>query len=143
MTGIVGSISIGFFGQKSFNADGRDGLFFGDHSIYLLGVQTLAVVVCVIWSAIVTFILFKIIDKTVGLKMKHNEELGLDEEEHGEQAYGWRHSVVPDAMTEEQIHHIVRGSINHHIQNEQRRLSLLPNIRRSFNHNLAKLEETL
>ncbi len=147
---MVGSIAIGFFGQKSFNRDGRDGLFFGNHSFYLLGVQILAVVVTGLWSALITFILLKLIDKIVGLKISHDEELGLDEEEHGEQAYGWRHSIISEPLTEQQIHSIVRGSVDHHIQAEQRRLSLIPNIynnqsniRRPFSINNSKLEETM
>ena len=147
VTGIVGSISIGFFGQKSFNKDGRDGLFFGDHSPYLLGVQTLAVVVTALWSAFITFILFKLIERFIGLKVDFDEELGLDENEHGEQAYGWRHSVVDNELTESQVHRIVRGSVSHHIQQEQRRLSLIPmsinNQRQTNKNNLAKLEETM
>ncbi|CAF3434204.1 unnamed protein product [Rotaria socialis] len=148
VTGMIGSIAIGFFGQKSFNKDGKDGLLFGNHSPYLLGVQIMSVVVTGLWSALITIILLKIIDKIVGLKIEHDEELGLDEEEHGEQAYGWRHSHVSEALTEEQIHSIIRGSINHHIQNEQRRLSLIPTnnkpiIIRRPRSDISKLEETL
>jgi hypothetical protein len=147
VTGIVGSIAIGFFGQKSFNEDGQDGVFFGNHSWNLLGVQSLAVLVTGLWSAIITLFLLKIIDKIIGLKIEYDEELGLDEEEHGEQAYGWRHSIISEPLTEDQIHSIVRGSVNHHIQAEQRRLSLIPNIqqnqRRSIVNNMSKLEETM
>jgi hypothetical protein len=149
VTGIVGSIAIGFFGQKSFNPEGRDGLFFGNHSPYLLGIQTMAVVVTGLWSALITCILLKFIDKVVGLKIEHDEEAGLDEEEHGEQAYGWRHSIVSEPLSEVQIQSIVRGSVNHHIQLEQRRLSLQPTannqplIRRPLSNNMSKLEETL
>lgn len=146
VTGIVGSISIGFFGQKSFNPDGRDGIFFGDNG-YLLGVQILAVFVSALWSAFITFILFKLIEKFIGLKIDYDEELGLDENEHGEQAYGWRHSVIDNELTESQVHRIVRGTVTHHIQQEQRRLSLIPisiNQQRETNqHRLAKLEETM
>ena len=126
VTGVVGSLAIGFFGQKSFNSDGRDGLFFGDHSPYLLGVQALAVLVVGLWSALITILLLKCIDQVFGLKIPFDEELGLDEEEHGEQAYGWRHSIISEPLTEQQIQTIVRGSVNHHIQAEQRRMSLVP-----------------
>ena len=56
------------------------------------------------------------IDKTVGLKIEHDEELGLDEGEHDERAYEWRHSMVSDTIIEEQIHQIIQGSIDHHIE---------------------------
>jgi Amt family ammonium transporter len=149
VTGIVGSIAIGFFGEKSFNDDGLDGLFFGSHSPYLLGVQSMAVIVVGLWSGFITIILLKLIEKIVGLKIEHDEELGLDEEEHGEQAYEWRNSIISEPLTEQQIQSIVRGSVNHHIQAEQRRLSIIPNLnhlsvnkRTNFNQS-NKLEETL
>ena len=149
VTGIVGSIAIGFFGEKTFNPDGRDGVFFGKHSFNLLGVQCLAVLVTGLWSALFTIILLKVIDRICGLKIEYDEELGLDEEEHGEQAYEWRPSIMSEPLSEAQIHSIVRGSVNHHIQTEQRRLSLIPSInnlplmRRPFLRKFSKLEETL
>ncbi|CAF1117977.1 unnamed protein product [Adineta steineri] len=150
ITGVIGSIAIGFFGEKAFNNDGRDGLFFGSHSPYLLGIQTMAVCVTGLWSAIITIILLKIIDKIVGLKIEYDEEIGLDHEEHGEQAYEWKNSSNNEQITEQQINSMVRGSISHHIQNEQRRLSVIatsslnPSLnRRSQANNIAKLEETL
>ena len=145
-------MAIGFFGQKSFNEDGRDGLFFGSHSPYLLGVQAMAVVVTGSWSAIITIILLKLIDKSVGLKVSFDDEIGLDEGEHGEQAYEWRNSIIEPQITEQQIHSIIRGSVSHHIQQEQRRLSLIappmmtnPSLNRRINvvHQTSKLEETL
>lgn len=149
MTGVVGSIAIGFFGQRSFNDDGRDGLLFGEHSPRLLGDQCLAVLVTGLWSGLITIMMLKIIDRFCGLKIEHDEELGLDEEEHGEQAYEWRNSVISEPFNEEQIQAIIRGSVNQHIQAEQRRLSLIPagvNLtrqRRSVVNQLSKLEETL
>lgn len=148
VTGMIGSICIGFFGEKSFNKDGRDGLFFGDHSPYLLGVQSLAVLVTALWSAFITFILIKLIERFIGLKIDYDdEEFGLDENEHGEQAYGWRHSVIDNELTESQVHRIVRGTVSNHIQEEQRRLSLIPmsinNQRQTNKNNLTKLEETM
>ncbi|CAF3447739.1 unnamed protein product [Rotaria sp. Silwood1] len=131
ITGVVGSIAIGFIGQKSFNSDGSDGLFFGAHSPRLLGIQVMAVVVIGLWSAILTIVLLKIIDRYIGLKIEHDEELGLDEEEHGEQAYGWRHSISSEPLTEEQIQAIVRGSINVYVQREERRRLLGSNNNRS------------
>lgn len=149
VTGIVGSIAIGFFGDKTFNPDGRDGVFFGNHSFHLLGVQCLAVLVTGLWSAVFTLILLKSIDKICGLKLDYDEEIGLDEEEHGEQAYEWRPSIISEPLSEAQIHSIVRGSVSHHIQSEQRRLSLIPGatqqrpMRRPFTNQISNLEETM
>jgi len=53
-----------------------------------VGIQLLAVVVVAVFTGVMTFILFKIIDKTVGIKVKAVvEEEGLDIYEHGESAY--------------------------------------------------------
>jgi Amt family ammonium transporter len=86
ITGIIGSLSIGFCSQKSLNSQGADGLFFGNPR--LLALQTLGVVVVIIYSAIITWILYKILDKLIGLKIQlEEEEIGLDIIEHGEYAY--------------------------------------------------------
>ena len=86
LTGMVGSLAIGFVSQKSLNPDGADGLFFGDAR--LLGIQVLAVVVAGAWAGFWTFVIAKIIDKTMGLKITSDEEeKGLDLVEHGEFAY--------------------------------------------------------
>jgi Amt family ammonium transporter len=114
MTGIVGSLSIGFFAQKAFNPEGADGLFFGDYSPYLLGVQTMAVVVSGAWSAFWTFLALKIIDKIVGLKLTGEEELGLDDSEHGEQAYGWRHASTHVLLSDQQVPFLSGSSVNGH-----------------------------
>jgi Amt family ammonium transporter len=83
VTGVVGSLAIGFCSQKSLNADGADGLFFGNPR--LLGIQVLAVVVAAGWSAFWTFIIAWGVEKTVGLKISEEEEVkGLDLVEHGE-----------------------------------------------------------
>ena len=51
-------------------------------------VQVIATVFAIVFSAAVTFILFKIVDSTVGLRVdKRVEEEGLDIYEHGESAY--------------------------------------------------------
>jgi len=91
MTGVVGSIAIGFFGTKSFNSGGKDGLFYGNNTGSLLGAQLLGVVVAVAWAGFVSFVLLKVLDKTVGLTLDDLERAGLDDLEHGEQAYGWKH----------------------------------------------------
>eukprot|EP01117_Protostelium_nocturnum_P003099 TRINITY_DN1403_c0_g1_i4.p1 TRINITY_DN1403_c0_g1~~TRINITY_DN1403_c0_g1_i4.p1 ORF type:complete len:459 (-),score=97.78 TRINITY_DN1403_c0_g1_i4:207-1583(-) len=95
ITGAVGAFMIGFFGQKAFNSTGADGLFFGDHSWRLLGVQTAAIVVSGVYAAIVTFIILKVIDRLVKLKLSE-EDLGLDVKDHGEDAYAWSH--VPEIL---------------------------------------------
>eukprot|EP01112_Ceratiomyxa_fruticulosa_P000278 TRINITY_DN10266_c0_g1_i1.p1 TRINITY_DN10266_c0_g1~~TRINITY_DN10266_c0_g1_i1.p1 ORF type:complete len:445 (-),score=64.35 TRINITY_DN10266_c0_g1_i1:232-1566(-) len=88
ITGVVGSISIGFLAQRSVNPNLReDGLIFGGNG-HLLGVQVLAVVVVAAYSMALTYVLLKIIDKTMGVKVDSSEEeTGLDLTDHGEYAY--------------------------------------------------------
>ncbi len=51
-------------------------------------VQAKAVLITVVWSAVVSIIAFKIVDLTVGLRVTEEEEReGLDISSHGETAY--------------------------------------------------------
>jgi Amt family ammonium transporter len=48
----------------------------------------IATVATIVFSAIMTFILFKIVDKTVGIRATQKEEIaGLDISQHNEMAY--------------------------------------------------------
>lgn len=54
----------------------------------IIGVQVLGIVSCFIWTFAMAFILFKIIDVTMGLRVSPEEEAeGLDSSEHGGNAY--------------------------------------------------------
>ena len=60
----------------------------GGTSAKIIGVQILGIVVCFVWTFCTAFILFKIIDKTIGLRVSPAEEgEGLDITEHGGIAY--------------------------------------------------------
>jgi len=86
LTGIIGSLSIGFVSQKSLNPAGADGLFFGNPK--LLGLQLLGVTVAALWAAVWTAIIAQIVKRTVGLTITKEEELdGLDLVDHKEYAY--------------------------------------------------------
>ena len=65
------------------------GLFnIGGTSGKIIGVQILGIVACFVWTFCTAFILFKIIDKTIGLRVSADEEReGLDYSEHGGNAY--------------------------------------------------------
>ncbi len=65
------------------------GLFnIGGTSAKIIGVQLLGIGACFVWTFVTAFILFKIIDKTVGLRVTPEEEReGLDYTEHGGNAY--------------------------------------------------------
>ena len=60
----------------------------GGTSLKIVGVQLLGIGSCFIWTFLVAYILFKIIDKTIGLRISPEEEAnGLDHSEHGGNAY--------------------------------------------------------
>jgi Amt family ammonium transporter len=84
--GTWGALATGLFATKLINADGGNGLFYGDPG--QLVTQIIAVAVVWIYSAVVTFLILKLIDVTIGLRVEEREEvLGLDSTQHGEVAY--------------------------------------------------------
>ena len=87
MGGIVGSILTGVFATRYISGEGGvEGALYGDW--HQLWVQVVATAVSVVFIAAMTYILFKIVDKLVGLRVDARvEEEGLDIYEHGESAY--------------------------------------------------------
>lgn len=60
----------------------------GGFSLAQVGVQCVGIVVAFVWTFGVAFVLFKIIDAAVGLRVSQDEEVqGLDVGEHGSGAY--------------------------------------------------------
>lgn len=50
--------------------------------------QTIAVVVTLLWTGIISYILYKVVDMLVGLRVaEESEREGLDSTQHGEVAY--------------------------------------------------------
>jgi Amt family ammonium transporter len=87
MGGTWGALATGIFASVSVNAVGADGLIHGNWG--LLGKQVIAVAVVWAFAFSMTWIIGKIIDKTMGLRVSKTEEsLGLDISQHGESAYG-------------------------------------------------------
>jgi hypothetical protein len=77
--GAVGGILTAFFANKNYG--GYDGVFYAgmQEGGHLLAKQIYAIVVTAAWSAVVSFILLKGLDLTVGLRVKPTTELlGLD-----------------------------------------------------------------
>ena len=86
MGGTWGALATGLFATKSVNAAGADGLFYGN--VGQFGVQFVSVGAVILFSFSVTYILAKLIDMFVGLRVCPNaEEVGLDISEHGERAF--------------------------------------------------------
>jgi Amt family ammonium transporter len=84
--GSLGALATGVFATTAINAAGANGLFYGNPK--LLAIQALAVVVTLVYSFGVSFLLLKILDKTMGLRVeKEDEVMGLDLSMHGEAGY--------------------------------------------------------
>jgi Amt family ammonium transporter len=83
--GIVGALLTGVLAQKSWNAV-ADGALFGN--IRQLGIQGVAVVATIVYSALGTYVILKVIGLVVTLRASGKEEgVGLDVTQHGEEAY--------------------------------------------------------
>jgi Amt family ammonium transporter len=81
-----GTIATGLFATVAVNSDGANGLFFGNPK--QLGIQLLAVAVTIVFSFGVTFVVAKLLDWSIGLRVTPiEEEVGLDISSHGERSY--------------------------------------------------------
>jgi ammonium transporter, Amt family len=87
VAGFVGCLAIGFLGTKSVNEFGADGLFYGG-GFELLGKQAIGAGAVTAFSFIVTFVIAKVLDLTLGFRIDEDHELeGVDLRAHGELAY--------------------------------------------------------
>jgi Amt family ammonium transporter len=81
-------LATGLFASKAINAAGNNGLFFGNPS--LLGIQALSILSVWIYSFAMTFIILKVLDWTMGLRVSEDQEIsGLDISQHGEAGYSF------------------------------------------------------
>jgi Amt family ammonium transporter len=87
MGGTWGALATGIFTSVAVNPAGANGLIFGN--AMQLARQLLAVVVVWGFAFGVTWVVAKIVDVTMGLRVNATEEtVGLDISQHGERAYG-------------------------------------------------------
>lgn len=84
--GIWGALATGLFASKAVNPQGADGLFFGNPKQLLI--QALTVLVTIAYTFVVTFVIYKLVDFLIGVRVEEEEELmGLDLTQHHERAY--------------------------------------------------------
>jgi Amt family ammonium transporter len=97
--GITGALLTGVFASKVWNAAGNDGLLAGNAA--QLGTQALGVVSSVVYSALATFVILKVMSLVTALRAApRSEGLGMDVTQHGEEAYTNGEGsilVIPDA----------------------------------------------
>ena len=94
--GIVGALLTGVFNSPALGGPGFVGdwvtasaVSAADYSIAAqVWIQLKAVLITVVWSGVVSFIAFKVVDLTIGLRVSEEDEReGLDISAHGETAY--------------------------------------------------------
>ena len=86
--GVVGGVLLGFMADASAvpGGDFVNGVFFGGG--ILLWNQILSIVVVMAFSFVATFVIAKVLDSTIGLRVSESTEMtGLDVSDHGEAAY--------------------------------------------------------
>jgi Amt family ammonium transporter len=84
--GTWGALATGLFANTAINPDGADGLFFGNPG--QLWTQFVSVIATMIFAFVVTFIILKLIDLLMGLRVTDEEEMkGLDVSLHDEAGY--------------------------------------------------------
>ncbi|MDD9371218.1 MAG: ammonium transporter [Acidimicrobiales bacterium] len=83
--GVLGSLLLGFFGDRSVNSAGRDGVLHGGGS--LLWYQVVALAAVVAFSFVVTWIIATVIERTIGLRVAPDEEDQMDRLQQRSDAY--------------------------------------------------------
>ena len=84
--GIVGTLLLGVFATTQVNPGGVNGLLHGNPS--QLGKQVIGVVAVCAYTFVVSFVLFKVINALMQMRMSEEAEvMGMDETEHSEAAY--------------------------------------------------------
>jgi Amt family ammonium transporter len=85
--GITGSLLVGIFATQTITGEGgAQGALYGDWN--QLWIQVAATVATIAFSMVMTWILFRLVDRLVGVRASaESESIGLDISEHGEIAY--------------------------------------------------------
>ncbi len=84
--GTWGAIATGIFATVAVNSAGANGLIYGNAQQFVT--QLIAVGAVWVYAFVMTVILAKVIDKTIGLRVADEEEsVGLDISQHAEKAY--------------------------------------------------------
>ncbi|TBR59107.1 ammonia channel protein [Westiellopsis prolifica IICB1] len=84
--GTVGAILTAVFATTTVNSAAKNGLLYGNPGELL--VELAAIAIAYVFSGVGTFVILKLIDATVGLRVKEVAEMqGVDINEHGEEGY--------------------------------------------------------
>ncbi len=84
--GVWGALATGIFASTAANPDGANGLLFGNPG--QLTIQAIGVGATIAYSIVLTFVILKVLDVVIGLRVEKDEETqGLDVTTHGEVGY--------------------------------------------------------
>ncbi|MCL5107801.1 MAG: ammonium transporter [Chloroflexi bacterium] len=84
--GITGALCTGLFASVAVNSAGANGAFYGNPGLFIS--QLIAVVATLTYSFVVSYVILRLVDGTLGLRLKPDEEeSGLDLSQHSESAY--------------------------------------------------------
>ncbi len=82
--GIIGAIGTGIFVSPALGGVGVDDYSMAGQVV----TQATGVLITIVWSGVVSFVAFKLVDMTIGLRVSEEQEReGLDTASHGERAY--------------------------------------------------------
>ena len=98
--GLVGALLTGVFADVAINSAAVDGLALGG-GFTLLGKQVIAIGATLVFSLIVSLVLVKLVDMTIGFRVTEEDEVsGLDLTQHAEVGYSLSegaggHAIAP------------------------------------------------
>jgi len=75
--GLAGALMTGVFAQKALNGAGADGALFGN--LKQLAIQAIACITTGVYAAVVTFLILKLVDATIGLRVHEADTAGTPE----------------------------------------------------------------
>jgi Amt family ammonium transporter len=100
--GMVGMLLTGIFATKAVNSAGANGLAYGNAAFFLT--QLKAMLCAVGYSFIVSFLIFKLVNFIVPLRVSDiEEEKGLDVSQHDEKYMHVTMAVIEEGLTVEQL----------------------------------------
>jgi len=84
--GLLGTLCLGVFASTAVNPGGVDGLLYGNVAQFVAQVK--GIVIVGVYTFVVSWVLFKVINSTLGLRLEEEAEVvGMDSSEHSETAY--------------------------------------------------------
>jgi Amt family ammonium transporter len=103
--GMVGMLMTGIFATKAVNSAGNDGWFYGNSAFFFTQLKAMAIAVG--YSFAVSFVIFKVINIIVPLRVTSDEEEeGLDASQHDEKyVQGTLLVATPNGLKEQEVTH--------------------------------------